>query len=172
MKFNWNSLKKKDPLNEMKSLARGSVEKEKEAQGLFSFLSELEVLYQDLDWGSSGFSSSVNSVQHNLGECYSHGDCYRRDLPLRTACCRNPLVSRSRQSGQVVATVFLVFANGISSFRSIFEQKPESLLCSLSKQLYHQHQKNSALLYSCGWWSDLSDIYSILLIHYIYPRVW
>jgi hypothetical protein len=49
MKFNWNSLKKKDPLNEMKSLARGSVEKEKEAQGLFSFLSELEVLYQDLD---------------------------------------------------------------------------------------------------------------------------
>ena len=57
MKFNWNSLKKKGPLNEMNALARGSVEKVKEVQGLFSFLPELEVLYQDLVWGSSGFSS-------------------------------------------------------------------------------------------------------------------
>jgi hypothetical protein len=48
MKFNWNSLKKKGPLNEMNALARGSVEKVKEVQGLFSFLPELEVLYQDL----------------------------------------------------------------------------------------------------------------------------
>ncbi len=41
----------------MNALARGSVEKVKEVQGLFSFLPELEVLYQDLVWGSSGYSS-------------------------------------------------------------------------------------------------------------------
>jgi hypothetical protein len=33
------------------------------------------------------------------------GDCYR-DFPLRPACCRNPLASRSRQSGHKILEIF------------------------------------------------------------------